>query len=80
VILGLDAPAEELMDAFKASAATPWVKGFAIGRTIFAQPARDWLAGKTSDEQAVAEMARRFQAFVNAWESRDQAVLSGASA
>ncbi|WP_122038612.1 5-dehydro-2-deoxygluconokinase [Asaia bogorensis] len=80
VILGLDAPAEELMEAFEASAATPWVKGFAIGRTIFAQPARDWLAGKTTDDQAVAEMARRFQAFVTAWESRDQAVLSGASA
>ena len=68
------------MEAFKASAATPWVKGFAIGRTIFAQPARDWLAGKTTDEHAVAEMARRFSAFVEAWTSRDQAALSGASA
>lgn len=75
VLLGLEAPAEQLIEAFQATAATPWVKGFAIGRTIFVEPAREWLAWRITDEQAVAEMARRFAALVEAWQGRvrDQA-------
>ncbi|GAA4497485.1 bifunctional 5-dehydro-2-deoxygluconokinase/5-dehydro-2-deoxyphosphogluconate aldolase [Gluconacetobacter tumulicola] len=67
MILGLDAPMQDLIDAFEAASVTKWVKGFAIGRTIFVQPARAWLAGEIDDESAVAEMARRFRTFVDAW-------------
>lgn len=67
VILGLDAPTDDLLEAFKAAAATPWVKGFAIGRTIFGPSARAWLAGQIDDEQAVTEMAEKFTVFVKAW-------------
>ena len=70
VMLGLDAPAEELALAFAAAASTPWVKGFAIGRTIFTDPARDWLAGRIDDAEAVAAMAQRFEALVQAWHGR----------
>ncbi|GBQ65719.1 ribokinase family sugar kinase [Ameyamaea chiangmaiensis NBRC 103196] len=70
VILGLDAPAEQLIAAFEASTATPWVKGFAIGRTIFSDAARAWLAGSISDEAAIAQMSERFGRFVNAWRAR----------
>ena len=72
VLLGLEAPAEQLVEAFEASVATPWVKGFAVGRTIFVDPAREWLAGRSTDEQAVAEMARRFGVLVKAWQGRAQ--------
>jgi 5-dehydro-2-deoxygluconokinase len=72
VLLGLEAPAEQLVAAFRAAAATPWVKGFAIGRTIWVDPAREWLGGQISDEQAVDEMARRFAALVEAWQERDR--------
>ena len=72
VLLGLDAPAEQLIEAFHASAATPWVKGFAIGRTIFMDPARQWLADKITDDEAVDEMARRFAVLVAAWQARAQ--------
>ena len=74
-MLGLDAPAEQLAEAFAAAASTPWVKGFAIGRTIFTDPARDWLAGRIDDAQAVGVMAQRFEALVQAWHARthDQA-------
>jgi len=68
LLLGLEAPASELVEAFRAATATGWVRGFAIGRTVFMDPARDWLAGRVSDEQAVAEMARRFAALVAAWQ------------
>lgn len=67
VILGLDAPTDDLLKAFKAAAITPWVKGFAIGRTIFGQSARAWLAGQIDDEQAITEMAEKFTVFVKAW-------------
>ncbi|NPD66240.1 5-dehydro-2-deoxygluconokinase [Lichenicola cladoniae] len=70
VMLGLDAPADDLIAAFSASAATPWVKGFAIGRTIFIDPARAWLAGRIEDAEAVDTMAERFEALVQAWGAR----------
>jgi 5-dehydro-2-deoxygluconokinase len=44
------------------------VKGFAIGRTIFVEPARQWLANKMTDAQAVDAMAQSFSRLVTAWE------------
>ena len=40
VVLGLDAPAEELAASFALAARQPLVKGFAVGRTIFADAGR----------------------------------------
>ena len=67
VLLGLEAPAAELEKAFRATLATPMVKGFAVGRTIFAHSARLWLAGAMSDEEAIADMAARFGELTAAW-------------
>ncbi|MEF2072201.1 bifunctional 5-dehydro-2-deoxygluconokinase/5-dehydro-2-deoxyphosphogluconate aldolase [Consotaella aegiceratis] len=67
VLLGLEAPQPELEAAFAATADTALVKGFAVGRTIFADPARRWLAGAIDDETAVREMADRFRDLVAAW-------------
>ncbi|MEW9806265.1 5-dehydro-2-deoxygluconokinase [Mesorhizobium sp. ZMM04-5] len=67
VMLGLDAPADELQAAFQATANVPVVKGFAVGRTIFGNAAEKWLAGAMSDEQAVADMAERFRQLTDAW-------------
>ena len=67
VLLGLDAPQDELEAAFAATANAPVVKGFAVGRTIFADAAEKWLAGKISDEAAIADMARRFESLTEAW-------------
>ncbi len=67
VLLGLEAPENELIEAFRATADAPVVKGFAVGRTIFMEPAERWFAGKISDEEAIAEMAGRFERLTNAW-------------
>ena len=67
VLLGLEAPAEELEAAFAATANAPVVKGFAVGRTIFVDAAEKWLAGKTSDEEAIEDMADRFGKLTKAW-------------
>jgi 5-dehydro-2-deoxygluconokinase len=68
VLLGLEAPEEELEAAFAAAAGEPQVKGFAVGRTIFNQAARRWLKGEISDEAAIGDMAGRFQRLVDAWQ------------
>lgn len=40
VMLGLDAPLDDLVRAFAAAAREQLVRGFAVGRTIFAEPAQ----------------------------------------
>lgn len=67
VLLGLDAPQAELEAAFAATADAPVVKGFAVGRTIFAEVAEKWLGGTMSDDDAISEMARRFESLTEAW-------------
>jgi 5-dehydro-2-deoxygluconokinase len=68
VVLGLDAPEAELASAFRIASGTKLVKGFAVGRTIFAEAADKWLSGKMTDEDAVADMAARFERLVSAWQ------------
>lgn len=67
VMLGLEAPEAELVEAFAAAQAEPLVKGFAVGRTIFAEPAAAWLAETMDDETAVGVMEKRFRALVESW-------------
>ena len=68
VMLGLDAPMETLAAGFATAKASRTVRGFAVGRTIFADAAKAWFAGTMSDKAAVAEMAARFRALVELWE------------
>ena len=67
VLLGLEAPIDELKAAFAATAQAPVVKGFAVGRTLFAHAAQQWLAGKMNDEEAISDMAGRFETLTQAW-------------
>lgn len=71
VMLGLEAPTEELQAAFAATAGSRTVKGFAVGRTIFADAAERWMAGVISDAEAIEDMAGRFGALVSAWTARN---------
>ena len=67
VLLGLEAPIETLKQGFAAAKTAPCVKGFAVGRTIFADAAKRWLAGEIDDEAAIADMAQKFGALVEIW-------------
>lgn len=67
VLLGLDAPLPDLERAFRLAQTAKTVKGFAVGRTIFGEAARGWLAGALDDEAATAMMAERFGRLVEAW-------------
>ncbi|MEK1889764.1 MAG: PfkB family carbohydrate kinase, partial [Phyllobacterium sp.] len=67
VLLGLEAPHDELEAAFVATAGAPIVKGFAVGRTLFMDAAEKWLSGRISDEAAIGDMAGRFEKLTKAW-------------
>ena len=71
VLLGLEAPESELISAFRIASGTRLVKGFAVGRTIFAGAANQWLSGKMTDSEAVADMAARFENLVLAWKETE---------
>ena len=68
VLLGLEAPENQLAKGFAATAGHDAVKGFAIGRTIFNDVAPDWLAGRMKDNDALDVMTGRFAALVALWE------------
>ena len=67
MMLGLEAPEGELFAAFELAKGCPMVKGFAVGRTIFAAPAAAWFAGRIDDAEVTAQMAAGFQRLVEAW-------------
>jgi 5-dehydro-2-deoxygluconokinase len=67
LVLGLAADAESLAAAFQAAAPFELVRGFAVGRTIFAEPARRRLAGEIGDAEAVAALVTNLQGVVAAW-------------
>ncbi len=73
VLLGLEAPQDELAKAFDAVAGQALVKGFAVGRTIFNHAAQQWLAGQMSDAAATADMAERFGNLVDLWQKARRA-------
>ena len=68
VLLGLEASAEVLATGFRLAATEPTVKGFAVGRTIFAEAAEAWLKGTIDDAAAVADMAAKFRQLTVAWQ------------
>ncbi|MBI0488351.1 2-deoxy-5-keto-D-gluconate 6-phosphate aldolase domain-containing protein, partial [Dickeya dianthicola] len=70
VILGLDAPIETLRQGFNAAAGQPVVKGFAVGRTLFAQPAQQWLRGDIDDRQLIADVKDNYLQLIALWRQR----------
>jgi 5-dehydro-2-deoxygluconokinase len=67
VLLGLSAPEAELLASFEVAARFPIIKGFAVGRTIFYDVAREWLSDRLDDEAAVGALAGKFTVLVEAW-------------
>ena len=67
VLLGLNAPVEALAQGFSAAAASKTCRGFAVGRTIFHDPARGWLADELDDAGLITGVRRNFEALIDAW-------------
>lgn len=69
VILGLNQPLQYLADSF-AQACNPVVKGFMVGRTLWADASSRWFKGELSDAAFIAEVAANFAVLVEAWRNR----------
>jgi len=69
VILGLNQPLRALAESF-ALARNPLVKGFMVGRSLWAEPARRWLAASIDDATLVQTVADHFSELVQAWRTR----------
>jgi 5-dehydro-2-deoxygluconokinase len=77
LLLGLSLPRDQLVGHFAAAAPFKVVKGFAVGRTIFNDVAREWFGGKMDDEAAVNAMAAGLATLVRAWrQARAEAGVS----
>ena len=68
MLLGLEASEAELARAFRVARTSPRVRGFAVGRTIFVEPARRWFAGAIDDAAATQAMAESFARLVAMWQ------------
>jgi 5-dehydro-2-deoxygluconokinase len=74
VMLGLNAPVDELAEGFRQAGDSSVCRGFAVGRTIFQEPSRAWLAGELYDEALIDRVQSTFERLIGAWrEARPQA-------
>ncbi len=67
VLLGLEAPEDVLAQSFAVAARHPICKGFAIGRSIFMQPARDWMTSDLKDDEFVETVERAYRRLIDIW-------------
>jgi 5-dehydro-2-deoxygluconokinase len=68
LLLGLNAPFAELAVGFEAAAHSESCRGFAVGRSIFVEPARAWLRGEIADTELVARAAQQFTELAALWQ------------
>ena len=72
LVLGQALEEGKLAESFAAAASEPLCNGFAIGRSIYGEAARRWLAGKIGDEDLIASVAERYERMIWLWQSRDE--------
>lgn len=77
VILGLNQPLDFLADSF-AHATSPVVKGFMVGRTLWADASLEWFKGELDDAGLIHEVAHNFAILVDAWRARHAALRAAA--
>lgn len=57
-MLGLDAPMTKLK------------QGFAVGRSIFGAPSREWLANSYTDQQLIDAIMTNYTQLITLWQER----------
>lgn len=72
VLLGLNAPIDELYDGFLHARHSQTCRGFTVGRTLFQQPARRWLSGEISDAALIREARQNFETLIALWQQSRQ--------
>lgn len=67
VMLGLNAPIEELAKDFALGADAPICKGFAVGRSVFYTAAEKWFKDEINDAEAAAMVANNYRTLLQTW-------------
>ena len=67
VLLGLNASVDVLRDGFRAACESATCRGFAVGRTIFQEPSRRWLAQSIDDSELKRAIRANFETLIDAW-------------
>jgi 5-dehydro-2-deoxygluconokinase len=70
LLLGLDAPIEELKRDFANSAGFDICKGFTVGRTLWAKESYRWLANEISDQQFIEQVGNNYFDLIQHWRNR----------
>jgi myo-inositol catabolism protein IolC len=74
IILGRGEDDRKVREWLTTAAGVPGFIGFAVGRTSFWDPLVDWRGKKITRDAAVAEIARRYQEFVEIFETQSKPV------
>ena len=67
LLLGMEASEQALREGFRVAAGEPICKGFAIGRSLFAEAAHGWFAGTLDDDAVVEQVAASYQRLIHFW-------------
>ena len=74
LILGKGAGMDAVRIWFGAAAGAATAAGFAIGRTVYFEPAGEWLLGRITREEAVARISANYEAVIAAWQDAHSTV------
>ncbi len=69
LILGLEASEDMLERSFQVAAPHAICRGFAVGRSIFADAATGWFSGQMSDADVVQCIAERYARLITLWDA-----------
>jgi 5-dehydro-2-deoxygluconokinase len=68
----MEAGTERLRESFAAARESRWVKGFAVGRSIFAPAAEAWMKGDWNDARAMDDVAARYEEVIGLWTRKQE--------
>lgn len=68
LVLGLEASEDDLERSFRIAAPHAICRGFAVGRSIFADAAARWFAGGMADAEVVDDIALRYRRLIARWD------------
>lgn len=78
VILGLSQPLDQLLAGFAEARDSRIVRGFMIGRSVWADASRAWLAGQIGDAELQARIADNFRQLIAGWRASRSAAPQAA--
>lgn len=79
LVLGLEASEEKLDQSFRIAAPHAICRGFAVGRSIFADAANGWFSGAMDDAAVVKDIAERYARLIVLWDQARAGKPVGAS-